>query len=469
MGKFKHSFLTTLLMLLGLGACVSRQQVAEEYGQNIRLNYGDQYGDQATRPQTLVFILMDGLSVPLLQKLFSEKRAPHIRQFFLGNSKTFQLARATFPSLTHVNISSIITSRNVDTQPIIGNKILRDGKIIDLESPFSQKTFAELLQPYSVFTELSQQGRTSMSFAPFYGDQATGRYGLDLKMGMAYRSGDYAYVDGEILQSTLYSLNHVPLDKWPELIFIHIIGIDAKEHHSGHLSPETIEYAQWIDTKLAPLFAILNEASKKGRHVGAVMTSDHGMSDLKNVVQVDEAVAKFAPGSTAINQGRFLTLNFAAQSSPQERHQSLKAISKLTGVEMTIERQQDKLRILTPTRELQLRYRSADCGRDGDYEVSIESQSFLCPSKLNRVSRNFFYPYFATNVAAYFKAKDAPDALILAQEQTSFGDAIHAHHGGLTPDEITVPLLVWNLKVKTTERLPPTFRLLEDFRSKASK
>jgi hypothetical protein len=450
-----------ILVFSVLSACVSRRQVVGDYDRNLSLSSPE----QARRPQTLVFFLMDGLSVPLTQKLLAEERIPNIKSFFLPGRHEFFLARSTFPSLTHVNMSAILTSRNVDTQPVIGNKILREGKIINLESPFAQGKFSELIRPYSIFTDLTRQKRTSMSFAPYYGDGATARYGLDLKMGFAHRFGDYAYVDAELLQSFVFALEKIPVVEWPEFIFVHIIGIDGNEHRHGELSKEVVAYAEDIDRRLGEVFELLQQASHEGRQIGAVMTSDHGMSHLKDYVSIDEAVLSLAPGATLINQGRLIGVHFSPAFSMRERDSFSSSAATLAGVEMVVQRKGEMLSMHTPNKVYTLRYQDADCGRDGNYALSLEGRPFRCPSQLNRVSEKFYYPYFATNLAAYFRAKDGPDAILLAREQTSFGANLHAHHGGMTPGEILVPLLLWNLDYQSAEKHPQTYHLLETFRS----
>jgi hypothetical protein len=453
--------INAILFFLLLGGCVSRRQVVGDYDKKkLKLSLGE----GADRPQTLVFFLVDGFSVRLTQKLLSEERIPNIKNFFLPERHEFYLARSTFPSLTHVNMSAILTSRNVDTQPVIGNKILRDGKILNLESPFAQDKFSELVRPYSIFTELSRQKRASMSFAPYYGDGATARYGLDLKMGFAYRFGDYAYVDAELLQSFVFALEKIPVTEWPEFIFVHIMGIDGTEHRHGEVSKEVIDYAEDIDRRLADVFELLQKAVSEGRQIGAVMTSDHGMSNLKDYVSIDEAVSSLAPGATLINQGRMMGVHFDPAFPAREKDLFASSAATLPGVEMVVHRKGDTLSMHTPSKVYTLRYQDKDCGRDGNYALSLEGRSFLCPSQLNRVSEKFYYPYFATNLAAYFRAKESPDAILLAREQTSFGANLHAHHGGMTPGEILVPLLLWNLDYQSAEKHPQTHRLLETFR-----
>jgi hypothetical protein len=142
-------------------------------------------------------------------------------------------------------------------------------------------------------------------------------------------------------------------------------------------------------------------------------------------------------------------------------------ISRLEGVFATVEKSGERLLIRAAGRDYELRYSPRDCGREGSYGLSLDGRAFVCPSALDRITERFFYPYFATNIAAYFRSRQAPDLLVLAAESTSFGDYLHAHHGGLTPDEIFVPLLTWNIKLRSPDPYPQTFRLLQGLRTLA--
>jgi predicted AlkP superfamily pyrophosphatase or phosphodiesterase len=143
----QHGYIYSLL-ILSLLSCVSKNRVAKEYVENLKRD--DQTYTEAK--ETFVFFLFDGLSVQLTQKLISENQIPNIKSFFLPNVSQFFVGRATFPSLTHPNISSIITSSNIDKHPILGNKIKLGDDLVDFTLPKNQKKLNELIKNQSIFS-----------------------------------------------------------------------------------------------------------------------------------------------------------------------------------------------------------------------------------------------------------------------------------------------------------------------------
>ncbi len=451
------------LLILTLLSCVSKNRVAKEYVENLKRD--DKTYTEAK--ETFVFFLFDGLSVQLTQKLISENHIPNIKNFFLPYASQFFVGRATFPSLTHPNISSIITSSNIDKHPILGNKIKLSDDIVDFTLPKNQKKLNELIKNPSIFTELSSQKRRSLSIAPYYGDQATARYPLDLEMGLAYDKGDYRTVDSKLIDSLVSVLKNTRPESWPEFIFVHLVGLDGYEHASGEFSKDVINHAKFIDTKLGKVFELLKDAANKGRDVGALITADHGMQNVQKYFNIEAVVATKIKTSKFINEGRFLTLNFTDNYSQAEKQAWAQWSAALPGVEASVLNDNESLKIYSGNKSYTLRYQAADCGSESQYALSVENSEFLCPSKINLLTQKFFYPYFATNLASFFNAPQYPDLLVLAQTGAYFSShrSVVGAHGGMTPEELFVPILTWNLIIHPSESITPTYKLLESLRA----
>lgn len=454
------------LLVLASG-CTARWQVQADYEQNLGWRGST---TSLTKKQTLVFFLVDGLSVPLLQRLINEDAVPHLRKFFLPTQNQFLVGQATFPSLTHVNISSILSSRDVDAHPIIGNRIFYKGLPLNFESPLHQDSFGEILRPYSIFTALSAQGRRSQSFAPYYGDQSTARYATDARLGLAYKGGNYAYVDGELIESLAHSLENTPPEQWPEFIFVHLMGIDGHSHRFGTQAPQVLEHARFLDQRLAPVLARLQHASiQQGHSVGAILTSDHGMIDVHTVHDIEIPLERLAPGARRLNQGRLITWDFASGTSASLRAHALAQAARLPGVEVVVEKTvEGHLRLYTRQKVHFLRAQSRSCGDTIHRAWSLDEGPALCPLDFDSQYPQFFYPYFATRLITYFRSPQSPDALVLARPGQHFGSG-HAggprgSHGGLTPDEMRVPVLTWNVEIRSPERPLRTYKLLETLR-----
>ncbi len=444
-----------------LSDCATRQQLAHDYIHAVAKNPTAAYNQK----QTIVFFLIDGLSVELTKTLLNSGATPNIRNLFIASNPNFRIGRAVFPSLTHPNISSIITSRNIDQHPIIGNKVWIDGELIEFESPFKEGKLNELIRPYSIFTNLSERKLSSVSVAPYYGDQASARYPLDVEMGLAYKEGNYKFVDQKLIESLMTVLEDTDSRLWPEFIFVHLIGIDSYSHQFGLKSNHVLEHAKFLDEKLGPVFDQLRQSIKKGNAVSAIITADHGMLEMKKTVDLESWIKSAAPTSVVVNQGRLIGLSWPKNMNANQRQAFLTKLSSLPGVEAVASRNKNEIDIKSAKKSYSIGYQDADCEAEGDYALSVERGPFLCPSAADNVSQNFFYPYFATNLATYFRAPRHPDILALAQKGFSFGSSnVLADHGGMTPEEIQVPVLTWNLIIESSEPILRTYQLLESLR-----
>jgi hypothetical protein len=447
-----------LLIALAFSGCVSRHHVVDDYVKVI----GDE-GLKARRP-TMILFLIDGLSVPLTQEFIDSGAWPEFRSFFMGQANSFRVGRAVFPSLTHSNISSILTSRNLDGHAITGNQVRLDGLTVNFEIPAYRHELDRLIRKQSVFTDLSQQGRRSLSLAPYYGDQASARYPLDVEMGLAYKRGDFEYVDGKLLASLENLLDATPSSAWPEFIFVHLMGIDSASHRFGRRSPQVFEHARFLNTRLTPIFARLQRAVASGHPVGALLTSDHGMADVKQVLDIEDQVNAAAPDAFHINQGRLYTVSLRKDPSERERANMQADLSRIGGVEAVVSRRGEVLHARVAGRDFQIRYQKANCGHEGDYALSVEGRPFLCPSQVDKLTRNLLYPYFVTSMATFFRVYQKPDFLILAAPGISFNGSPTGNHGGLHPDELLVPVLSWRMQLRSSEPVLRTYHLLEFLR-----
>jgi hypothetical protein len=443
------------LVIFILGACVSRTQVQSDYSASKNANASDQ-------KRTLVFFLMDGFSAPLARSLLSQGALPNIQNFLLGEEDNFTLGRAQFPTLTYPNISSILTSKKVGEHAVVGNQVWVEDEVENLESPLHVATLNKLLGTQSIFKSMTAQKRNSVSIAPVFGDGATANFGLDLDLGLYFQDGEYDYVDTKLLDTLQILLSKTKADQWPEFVFVHLVGIDSYSHSFGSNSAQVLRHAKMIDTRLGPIFELIKKVSTQNHLVQVLMTSDHGMTEVKKIAHIETLIPKDAK---LINEGRFASFNFGKNANDSERESTLKKLAAQKSVEIVASFKDDQITILDKVRKYTIRYQDADCGHDGNYALSVESSPYVCPSGIDGLTEKFFYPYFATNLANYFRAPNHPEVLLLASSAYSFAYPEYvANHGGMTPDELFVPIFYWNIRINSSEPVLPTYRLLEEFR-----
>jgi hypothetical protein len=443
-----------------LTACVSRHRIVDDYVSV--LGSDDLKGGR--RP-TLIFFLVDGLSVPVAQEFFESATWPEFRRFFLGTSKNFRVGRAVFPSLTHANISSIITSKDIDGHRITGNQVRLDGFTVNFEIPAYRHELDRLIRDQSIFTDLDRQGRRSLSLAPYYGDGASARYPIDLEMGLAYKRGDYAYVDGKLTGSLENLLDNTPPEAWPEFIFVHLMGIDSASHRYGRRAPQVFEHARFLDARLSPIFRRLEEVAAQGHPVGVLLTADHGMTDVTQVLSIKDAAERAVPDAVHINQGRLYSLGLREDVSDAKRARMQQELAAIAGVEAVVAVREGRLVVAAGGQEYDIRQRKeAACKAQGGFAISVEGSRFLCPLQIEALTRNFLHPYFVTSIATYFRSFQRPDFLLLARPGLSFNGDATGSHGGLSTEELQVPVLSWRMELESSEPVLRTYHLLETLR-----
>ena len=91
---------------------------------------------------------MDGLAVHTLQTGLRENQTPNLRRFFLGGGNRFAVGQAAFPTLTYPNITSILTTKPIGEQPILGNQVLApNGKIVAYDEAKNFPLLRSLVDP----------------------------------------------------------------------------------------------------------------------------------------------------------------------------------------------------------------------------------------------------------------------------------------------------------------------------------
>lgn len=430
-------------VLLG---CVSNNHVAHEYREAIENT------NRVISNKTTILFLVDGFSVADTAKLSSTSQ---IKTFFQNQSE----ARALFPTMTYPNISSILTSHNLEAQPILGNKILINGELIDFESAFSRGDLNDLLKPLTVFNRLKLQHRTSLSIAPVFGEGATAHYGIDLDLGTAYQQGDYRYIDQKLLASLDNVLGKTRVADLPDFIFVHLIGVDGYSHKFGINSQEVSKHLKFLDESMSPIFQKLTVASDSGREISAILTSDHGMVETKRHFDLDSFLERKLPQLFAIRAGRYAAFKFLPGTNSISKTSALKILKRSPAIEAVIERTRTGFMLTSSGKSYAIDMQNADCGRDS-YKLSVNGGPFFCPQETN-IAPQVLYPYLVTNLASYFRTSFKPDIVILAAPNTSFDVDLLSDHGGMTPEEVMVPFFSKNYNFQSVGPFP-TFRLLEN-------
>ena len=120
-----------------------------------------------------------------------------------------------------------------------------------------------------------------------------------------------------------------------------------------------------------------------------------------------------------------------------------------------------------------LHYRPAMCGDKG-YELSLKvfrrdnqwvapppGEVFYCSHEYDQAVEQFYAPFFISNTASYFAASTRPDAVVLAAKEVSFHRGFKGDHGGVTQDEVIVPLLMRNASLSSPQTVYENYSVLK--------
>ncbi len=385
------------------------------------------------RKRTVVLFLIDGLSVPALQNALATDSMSAFRNHFFQQGNRFNIARAAFPTLTLPNVSSILTGRPIGEQPILGNKMLIQSRVVNFEDPRFRPALARYVDSDTVFETLNRQGKTSASFSFTLGQNATTHTSAGITEAIEYKLHDYDEIDDRLIRSTQNYLESHDPSEWPEFIYIHLIGVDGYMHHLGPNDRRTVQYLQSLSTRLAPVFKKLQEAESHEHDVVTFLTSDHGSVDTPQFADVEEEVRRIHSSATVLNQGRILSVYSEKSDSPEKLQNLLARVRHTRGVDMTVY-------------------------RDRGGAIRIDSAHSLASIRQN-------HPFVMENLTAYFNADQHPDAIVLAQDGFTFSNKHRGDHGGLSASEVYVPLLMRNASLSGNE-IPRTSDLLRFLQSR---
>ncbi|AZZ36777.1 hypothetical protein CIK05_08225 [Bdellovibrio sp. qaytius] len=405
------------IMLSVIVGCASRYEPSESYNEVVTHSPHRQKSKQ-----TVVFFLIDGLSVSVLNKQLNKNLLPEIKNHF--KTSPLILAHSVFPSLTFPNISSILRENSVDQTGAIGNSIFYNKKLIRFEEPADRFYFSEYMRGNNIFTRLKSQQQKTVSLDYGLGFDADVKANFDLNSALATGFQNYSYLDQKKIESLNLLLKDQDVDQWPEFIFIHIVGLDFISHSQGAHSVAAYKYLETLDRDLKPLFETLRAGERKGHLTVSMLSADHGfISGLNNYVPIENKIQQLDPEIKIINEGRFAALYTPTGYSSAKLEQLSNDLLKTKGIELVAFKK--------------------------DNQVKVHSL------------KEFSYPFFLENLNFYFNAPKAPDLVVIADRRAVFLPGSGSSHGGPTAEETIVPLLLRNATMADPEKVMPLWQVFK--------
>lgn len=454
-----------LCTLAFASSCATKNHLENEYKESL-----NSAGNLTTSDRTVVIILIDGLPVATLKTELEKRHLSHIQRYFRIRRGQVPMARTSFPSLTFPGIGALLMERPIDQTGIYGNSILHDGETLDFESPLNYPRLNNMFAGQNIYSRLRAKGLKSISVEYSFDANSDAHMERgDTQAALSIQNRDYEFVDTKLTTSLTQLLKNTETQRWPDFIFLHLIGLDLTSHNHGANSPEARKYLNFLDQKLGNIFSVLEktETSQK-RKIQVLLTADHGFDrNMLKFSNLEEAIHGLDPRIKTLNEGRYLGLFFPQDWPASKIEILMDEFTKNPSIDIVAAKQGNEILVQSNAKtkrsssnlSSKLIYQPGTCAQ-GSFMISISGSESRCPEKLEASLNQLYYPYFLSNISHYFRAPNAPDAIIISQPGVSFRKGSIGAHGGPTPQEIFVPLLMHNCVLADPLAVPELSELL---------
>ena len=187
------------------------------------------------------------------------------------------------------------------------------------------------------------------------------------------------------------------------------------------------------------------------------------------VVDMNWMLKRLAPRAEALIEGRIAQLRFPDAPSRGSRASLLNALASQDGVALAAAREGDSVYVVRRGGTERIDYFPGSCGAHA-YKIRVVDlqqgqprffRDFACPSEFDRLDDGGDPGDAAAGLVNFFQADTRPDAFVVAAPGVAFIRGARGHHGGLTREEMIVPLLARNAKIASPGKLFSNTGLLE--------
>lgn len=348
--------------------------------------------------EKVVFILVDAFGWKFYKGIREDSKFfKEIRKYGIEEKITSQ-----FPSTTTAHVTSVVTGKDVSTHGFF-EWFTYDSKIDEVFTPFlfDYEGKEEILPNENLFKELKENGVSSTIITPSYINNSY--YSREL-----FKDGKvkgYESVE-EMFNILLQSLKK---DKGKNFYYIYYPEIDSIGHKYGMSSYKA--YFE-INNFIKALDNFYNNVLDEGVNEGTfILSADHGQMEIKDKIYLNELIPNIEEYMIKDSKGKSIV--------PVGYNRDMFLYIKEEFETYVYQFLKEKLK---------------DKGEIYLVKDLIDKGIFINPSEtfLSRVGNIVIIPYDGYGVWWYEKGK--------------YEISLKGSHGGLTKDEMEIPLLIYNFE-----------------------
>ena len=348
--------------------------------------------------EKVVFILVDAFGWKFYKSVREDSKFfKEIRKRGIEEKITSQ-----FPSTTTAHVTSVITGKDVSTHGFF-EWFTYDSKINEVFTPFlfDYEGKEEILPKDNLFKELKENGVCSTIITPNYINNSY--YSRELFKDGKVKGYDSVEEMFDIL------LQGIKKDKGKNFYYIYYPQIDSIGHEYGMSSYKA--YFE-INNFIKALDNFYNNVLDKGVNEGIfILSADHGQMEIKDRIYLNELIPNIEEYMLKDSKGR----SIVPVGYNRDMFLYIKKEFEIYVYELLKEKFKDKGEI----------YLVKDL---------IDKGVFINPSEtfLSRMGNIVIIPYDGYGVWWFEKGK--------------YEISLKGSHGGLTKDEMEIPLLIYNFE-----------------------
>lgn len=348
--------------------------------------------------EKVVFILVDAFGWKFYKGIREDSKFfKEIRKYGIEEKITSQ-----FPSTTTAHVTSVVTGKDVSTHGFF-EWFTYDSKIDEVFTPFlfDYEGKEEILLKDNLFKELKENGVSSTIITPSYINNSY--YSREL-----FKDGKVkGYESVEEMFNIL--LQGIKKDKGKNFYYIYYPQIDSIGHEYGMSSYKA--YFE-INNFIKALDNFYNNVLDEGVNEGTfILSADHGQMEIKDKIYLNELIPNIEEYMIKDSKGKSIV--------PVGYNRDMFLYIKEEFETYVYQFLKEKLK---------------DKGEIYLVKDLIDKGIFINPSEtfLSRVGNIVIIPYDGYGVWWYEKGK--------------YEISLKGSHGGLTKDEMEIPLLIYNFE-----------------------